>query len=309
MLNKNINKILVIKHGSLGDMVFALEAMFSIRNHFKKSNIFLLTENKFQKFFKNSNYFDGIIFDNRGGLLNSLKVLNILIKKRFDLVIDLQNSKRSNLYNFFLKYLSKSLINSNRSNADFRYIIKPKGMESPKTGLNNQINLIGIKSIVDDYKWLNINTEINDFKNLVLIIPSTSISGKHKQWPDKKFVELCIRLESSGMKICIVGTKDDKEITKKIADNCKNALDFTEKSPPAVIFSIAKNCELVLTNDTGPGHIAALSRNKVLWLAVNNLTSKINIENTNSNIKILSDKIEDISVEEVFNKIKEILHY
>ena len=33
MLNKNIKKILVIKHGSLGDIVFALEAMFSIRNH------------------------------------------------------------------------------------------------------------------------------------------------------------------------------------------------------------------------------------------------------------------------------------
>ena len=93
MLNKNINKILVIKHGSLGDMVFALEAMFSIRKHFKKSNIFILTENKFQKFFKKSNYFDGIILDNRGGLFNSLKVLNILIKKKFDLVIDLQNSK------------------------------------------------------------------------------------------------------------------------------------------------------------------------------------------------------------------------
>ena len=116
MLNKNINKILVIKHGSLGDMVFALEAMFSIRNHFKKSNIFLLTENKFQKFLQNSNYFDGIILDNRGGLFNSLKVLNILIKKNFDLVIDLQNSKRSNSYNFFLKYLSKSIINSNRFN-------------------------------------------------------------------------------------------------------------------------------------------------------------------------------------------------
>ena len=64
----------------------------------------------------------------------------------------------------------------------------------------------------------------------------------------------------------------------------------------------------VLKNDTGPGHIAALSGNKVLWIAVNNLTSKINIENTNSNVKILSDKIEDISVEEVFNKIKEILN-
>ena len=307
MLNKNINKILVIKHGSLGDIVFALEAMFSIRNHFNKSHISLLTENKFKKFFENSNYFDEIIFDNRSGLLNSLKVLNILIKKKFDLVIDLQNSKRSNAYNFFLKYLSKSLISGNRSNANIKYAIKPKGIESPKTGLNNQINLMGVKLISDDYKWLNINTGINDFEKLVLIIPSTSISGKYKQWPEKNFIELCIRLESNGMKVCIVGTKDDKKITKKISDSCKNALDFTEKSPPEIIFSIAKNCELVVTNDTGPGHIAALSRNKILWLAVNNLTSKINIENNKSNIKILSDKIDDISVEEVFNKIKQIL--
>jgi len=307
MLNKNINKILVIKHGSLGDIVFALEAMFAIRNHFKKSRISLLTENKFQKFFENSNYFDEIILDNRSGLLKSLKVLNILIKKKFNLVIDLQNSKRSNSYNFFLKYLSKSLISGNRSNANFKYAKKPKGIESPKTGLNNQINLIGVKSIIDDYNWLNINTGINDFKKLVLIIPSTSISGRHKQWPEKNFIELCIRLESNGMKVCIVGTKDDKKITKKISDSCNNALDFTEKSPPEIIFSIAKNCELVVTNDTGPGHIAALSRNKILWLAVNNLTSKINIENNKSNIKILSDKIEDISVEEVFNKIIEIL--
>ena len=307
MLNKNIKKILIIKHGSLGDIVFALEAMFSIRNHFKKSNISLLTENKFQKFFEKSNYFDEIILDNRGGLFNSLKVLNILIKKKFNLVIDLQNSKRSNSYNFFLKYLSKSLISGNRSNANFKYAKKPKGIESPKTGLNNQINLIGVKSIIDDYNWLNINTGINDFKKLVLIIPSTSISGRHKQWPEKNFIELCIRLESNGMKVCIVGTKDDKKITKKISDSCNNALDFTEKSPPEIIFSIAKNCELVVTNDTGPGHIAALSRNKILWLAVNNLTSKINIENNKSNIKILSNKIEDISVEEVFNKIKEIL--
>tara|TARA_B100001057_G_scaffold123014_1_gene121869 strand:- start:791 stop:1714 length:924 start_codon:yes stop_codon:yes gene_type:complete len=307
MLNKNINKILIIKHGSLGDIVFALEAMFSIRNHFKKSNISLLTENKFQKFFEKSNYFDEIILDNRGSLFNSLKVLNILIKKKFDLVIDLQNSKRSSSYNFFLKYISKSLINSNRSNANFKYIIKPKGMESPKTGLNNQINLIGVKAILDDYKWLNTNTGINHFKDLVLIIPSTSVSGKHKQWPEKNFIELCIRLESSGMKICLVGTKYDKKITKKIGDNCKNVLDLTEKSPPEIIFSIAKNCELVVTNDTGPGHIAALSRNKILWLAIDNLISKINIENNKSNIKILSDKIEDISVEEVINKIKEIL--
>ena len=307
MLNKNINKILIIKHGSLGDIVFALEAMFSIRNHFKNSNIILLTEKKFKNFFEKSKYFDEIIFDDRAGLFNSLKILNILIKQKFDLVIDLQNSKRSNLYNFFLRYLSKSLINSNRFNANFKYFVKPKGMESPKEGLNNQISLIGVKTIIDEYKWLNTSTGIIDFKNLILIIPGTSKSGKYKQWPEKNFIDLCIRLENDGNKICIVGTKNDKKIIRNIVENCNSALDFTEKSPPEIIFSIAKKCQLVVTNDTGPGHIAALSKNKILWLAINNLITKINIEDNKFNQKIVSHKIEKIAVGEVYNKIKEML--
>ncbi len=307
MLNKNINKILVIKHGSLGDIVFSLEAMFSIRNHFNNSKIFLLTEKKFKNFFENSKYFDHIIFDDRKGLFGSLNILNILINKKFDLVIDLQNSKRSNLYNFFLRYFGKAIINSNRSNANFKYKIKPKGMESPKLGLNNQINLLGIKNTVDEYNWLNVKTGILDFKNLVLIIPSTSNSGKYKQWPEKNFIDLCLRLENSGKKICVIGTKNDKRITNNILKKCKNILDFTDKSPPEIIFSIAQNCQLVVTNDTGPGHIAALSKNQILWLAIDNLTTKTNIENNKNNIKILSDKIDNITVEEVFNKIKEIL--
>lgn len=38
--------ILVIKHGALGDFVMASGAMKSIRKHFVKDNILLLTEEK-----------------------------------------------------------------------------------------------------------------------------------------------------------------------------------------------------------------------------------------------------------------------
>ncbi len=307
MIDDNKNKILVIKHGSLGDIVFSLQAMFSIRQHFKRSKIFVLTESKSKKFLQNSKYFDNFILDEREGLLSSIKILRIILKEKFDLVIDLQNSKRSNLYNFFLRYFSKSLINGNRSNANYKYNMKPKGTESPKTGLNNQINILGIEIMEDEYKWLQVNTGINDFKDLILIIPSTSNSGKYKQWPEQNFINLCLKLEKHGKKICVIGAKSDTKITNSIVKNCKNVLDFTEKSPPEIIFSIAKNCQLVVTNDTGPGHIAALTNNKIVWLAINNQTSKINIEKNKYNIKILSDKIENIAVEEVFNKIKEIL--
>ncbi len=307
MIKSSTHKILVIKHGALGDITFSLDAMYSIRLHFKDSKIFLLTEKKFKNLLEKSKYFDEIISDDRAGLINSLKILNKLIIKRFDLVIDLQNSKRTNIYNFFLRYISKSIINSNRSNANFKYNIKPKGTESPKTGLNKQINLLGIKTEVDEYKWLNVNTRINDYKNLILVIPSTSKSGKYRQWPIKNFIDLCIKLEHYGKRICLIGTKNDKNIINDIIKNCKNALDFTDKSPPEIIFSIAQNCELIITNVTGPGHVAELSRNKIVWLAINDQYTKINIQNNKSNIKIVSDRIDNITVEEVFNKIKEIL--
>ena len=45
-------KILVIKHGSLGDITFALSAMNSIRFYFKYSKITLLTDSKFVNFLK-----------------------------------------------------------------------------------------------------------------------------------------------------------------------------------------------------------------------------------------------------------------
>ena len=307
MIEKSIKKILIIKHGSFGDIVFALEAMYSIRKHFQNSKIFLLTESKFKKFMTDSKFFDEIIIDNRENFFDSFKILKELIKYNFDLIIDLQNSQRSNIYNFFMRYLSNSLINGHRFNSHYKYKKKLEGLESPKLGLINQIKLLGVDIFLDNYKWLITDIYIKNIKDLILIVPSVSSSGKHKQWPQEKFIDLCIKLENIGKQVCLVGTEKDREVTNQIVKKCNNIFDLTGKSPPEIIYTIALNCKLVVTNDTGPGHIAALTKNKIIWLAIDNITTKVNIENNNINQKILSDKIENIPVELVFNKIKDNL--
>ena len=42
-----MKKILVIKHGSLGDIIFALPSMISIRKEFPDALVYLLTEEKY----------------------------------------------------------------------------------------------------------------------------------------------------------------------------------------------------------------------------------------------------------------------
>ena len=98
----NPKKILVIKHGSLGDIVFALEPILAIQKKFNNSVIDLVTEEKFISFFKKMNIFHQFLIDNRKGFLATLGLINKIIFGKYDLIIDLQNSKRTNLYHFFI---------------------------------------------------------------------------------------------------------------------------------------------------------------------------------------------------------------
>ena len=90
MNNNQLNNILVVKHGSLGDIAFSLLAMASIKKNFSNATIDLLTEEKYINFLKSSNYFKTIIRDNRKGIIESLKVIFKINRGKYDLIIDLQ---------------------------------------------------------------------------------------------------------------------------------------------------------------------------------------------------------------------------
>jgi len=297
----NPKKILIIKHGSLGDIVFALEPILAIKNKFNKSVIDLVTEEKFISFFKKIKMFDQFIIDNRGGFFSTLSLINKIINGKYDLIIDLQNSKRTNLYHFFIKIFSKTRINGSRSFVHDRYSIPVQGKESPTHGLLNQLKLLGIDQIDPNFSWLESEKDDQSFDNkeVVLVIPGVSKSGQLKQWSPTKYQQLCSFLESKGYYICLVGTKHDAESFKPILDNCKNIINLIDKSPPEIIYTVALKSKLVISNDTGPGHIASLSKVNTLWLALDNSVTKSNLSFRENSKLLLKKKMEDLSVDEV----------
>ncbi len=305
MKKSQYNNILIVKHGSLGDIAFSLLAMAAIRKYFNNANIDLITESKYANFLKKSGNFNSIIKDSRKDFLNTLKVIFKIYKNKYDLIIDLQNSKRTNYYWLLLKYFSKSKINGSRSNCDIRYRIPPQGTESPQKGIYNQLRLLGINEISDDLGWLVTNTDKISGDNIVMLIPGVSQSGKYKQWSSQKFAELSKILENKGFKICVVGQNSDRDITSLIKKSCRNIIDLTGKSPPEIIYSIAKKSHLVVSNDTGPGHIAALSNSPILFLGRDNVISKSNLSEYRNAYKILSQTMDSLSLEKVIDFLNE----
>jgi len=296
-----MKKILVIKHGSLGDLILSLSSMYSIRNKYNESSIHLITEEKYYSFVKKTNFFEKIIKDNRKSFfLMTIFILLKLLREKYDIVIDLQNSQRSTFYNFVFRFFGKSLVCSSRPFAQLRYKIPLQGKENAEKGLANQLNLLKINSLkIDNYNWLKVEIDKEFDSPFVLFIPGVSKGNDYKQWQPENFSKLIDFFESKNYKVCVVGTKNDLPAISLIINKNKNIINKIDSSPPEIIYSISLKAKLIISNDTGPGHIASLSKNNIIWILNEDKISKANIKSSGNNHKISANNIKDISPNEV----------
>ena len=301
-----MNRVLVIKHGSLGDIAFSLPIMHSICVHYPNVSIDLLTEKKYFNFLSKANYFDNLLEDNRSNnIITTISLLIKLLKRKYDLIIDLQNSSRTSYYHLLFRIFSNVKICSSRKFSHIKYKNPIQGTETATKGLFNQIKLLEIPEIINiQYNWLNSNLDERYSNKTILFIPGVSKKGKYKRWDPKKYSELAKYCEDKNYQICVVGTKQDRESVIPIMKNCENLINNIGHSPPDIIYSISKISTLIVTNDTGPGHIAALSGSNILWLVNDNKVTKANISNETNNYKISSSYVNNITTQEVINFIE-----
>ena len=104
-----MSNILIIKHGSLGDLIQANGAIKDIRKNFANNKILLLTTPPYVNFMSTCPYLDGILIDKRlprWNIFYLLKLKKMLKRFSFTKVFDLQNSARTKFYKrFFLRMI------------------------------------------------------------------------------------------------------------------------------------------------------------------------------------------------------------
>ena len=174
-----------------------------------------------------------------------------------------------------------------------------------RTGLSNQLNLLNITTDENpDYDWLKVDMKKEIVQPNVLIIPGISKNSEHKQWYPEGFADVAQYCESKKFTIYVVGTTQDLGSTEAILNKCNNVINKINSSPPEVIYSIALKSSLIISNDTGPAHIASLTNNNMIWLLNNNNVSKANINKSKRNHRIMSTSVKNISSKEVIEYIE-----
>ena len=270
--------ILIIKIGALGDVILASPSIKAIHKKFPDSKIKLLTAVENREVFINSPYIDEILvcdFKERDrGFFGLLRVGKKVRSENFDTVVDLQNNKKSHVIAFLscapkrLGYDNGKLsFLLNRKIKDRSPLIDPVSHQLKVLGLlgiNNIDEKLSLWPSPRDIKWAEnffASQWLKPNTKLVAFNIGSSPKWLTKLWPVEYFVELSTRLAKElGIRIILIGKDDGKKDVR--ADKflkrskCKpiNALG---KTNIPCLAALIKKCDLLLSADSAPVHIAA----------------------------------------------------
>jgi ADP-heptose:LPS heptosyltransferase len=302
--------ILVIKHGSLGDIFLSIGAIQTIRKHHPTAKLILLTQSNYKKILLNLPDVDAILVDDRGFIIQStLKLIRYIQKYQINLIIDLQNSSRTQLYNFFIKIFTDTKILSARKFSTYTYSQKPLGLQHITDNHKEQLKKIGINNYqISNLNWMIKNNKIDIKKPYVIFIPGASKTGDYKRWPSNYYGKIAIYLANKNYDIYLTGSDLDKVVINKIIKICPRAQNKINESKIDNFYDLCKGASLIIANDTGPAHIAGLSDQHLIWIANDNKLS-ISCHPLGRNVhKIKSKSVKDIHPNEVTKKIENILN-
>ena len=309
-----MSNILIIKHGSLGDLIQANGAIQDIKNTYKTSKVLLLTSIAYLEFMSSCPYIDGVILDKRLPRWNLfyLKDLKTLLEKyEFSHVFDLQNSNRTKFYKKYL--LKKPIWSSSETSLEEGEKLSDFNEDSVLNRMVKQLKKS--KVIIKNTQDINLTWSIKDIsRNLkqytngefVLLFPFCSKKNIQKKWP--YFAELIIKIKEiykNKYPVLIAPGPNEIEEAKKF-----NAKIVLEKNQPVNInflISLINSAKYIISNDTGPAHICShLNKNGLALFGSHTTAKKVNIGNTN--FKTLTVKnLDDLKVEEVLNNIRKDL--
>jgi ADP-heptose:LPS heptosyltransferase len=309
--------ILIIKHGSLGDIVQCSGAIQDISEYHKNDEIHLMTTKPYFDLFKKNPHISNVILDKRLPRYNLIYLYLLMknIKKyKFYKVYDLQNSSRTSFYKriLFPKAL-KDTWSSTETTLPEGTLKDDFDKDSVLSRFDHQLKSSGINTghtLKPDFSWSS--TDISQIKNYyqlekyIILFPFCSPHLTSKKWPYYNDLISMIneKLENKFKVVIAPGPGEIKDVSSInalcVLDNGK-ALDISQ------LAALIKDSSFVVANDTGPAHMTAHLGSKGIALFGSHTTPfKVSIERENFKA-IQAPELSKLLVEKVFNRISSLI--
>ncbi len=261
-------KILLIRLSSLGDIVLTTPAIRAVRANFPNAHIAMLVAKQSADILRENPHLNEIItFDRLAKNKDTgemWRIVRLLRERKFTLAIDLQRKFRTEI----LMYLSGAtkrigkgrlctvrVAEKGNKHATEHYFDLLQAADIPAE--NQKLELFLAKSerkaAVQRFKIAG----ILDGRLKVGLFPGAG--WKLREWMPERFAAIGDRLvEHFDADVLIFGGQHESELVQTVANLMeRRAIPFAGNLQIRQLAAYIEQCDLFLTNDTGPMHIAA----------------------------------------------------
>ncbi|GMR25540.1 MAG: glycosyltransferase family 9 protein [Ignavibacteria bacterium] len=253
---KNVNKLLIVRLSSLGDILLTTPLIRSIKQKYPSVKIDFVLSEEYRDLLKLNPHLKNVfLYPHHKNKIKLLK--EHICNNNYDLILDLQNNIRSSgllrcygssTVGFEKKHFDKFLLVNFKIN---RLKDSMQVAERYASTLENfELDEKGPELITDKLA----NSAILGIDNLVGICPGS----KHftKMWPEENYIQLGKLLERNGYTVVLLGGQDDKQICLSIVSNLTSAINLSNDNDILQTAADMKMCEAIYCNDSGLMHTA-----------------------------------------------------
>ena len=268
-------KILILKPSSLGDVVQALPVLRLIKRHLPASDIYWWIDSNLAPLLEGDPDLAGVVlFERRrwaapwhwDEVWHSVRWLR---QQAFDWVIDLQCLMRSGIFAWLANGKLSIGLDEPREGARGFYdhiVQRPSALTHAVDWYLRVLPVLGVP-VDGDFQWLPPRPALAkslrrkwpvDGARWIVLQPGAR--WQNKRWPVESYAEL-VRLlapANPGFRFAILGSQEDQPLGEVIARvDPARCLDLTGRLSLPEMVEWIRLGELMVSNDTGPMHVAA----------------------------------------------------
>ena len=265
-------RILIIKPSSLGDIIHALPTLAALRDRFPSAHIAWLVKRQWAGLLERVDGLDRI-WPIELGLQGWLRMVSPLRAAAFDLVIDLQGLFRSGVMAWLTGCPTRIGFANAREGSPVCYTQR---VAVPMTDMHAVDRYLLIASAVGasptgapEFRTRLLPTDHERIAQLLKgcgLAPGARWIAMHvsarwdtKRWPSEHFAAAADALQGEGLgPVALIGGPHDQGATQAVLRRMQSApIDLTGQTGPELLPALLASASLLVTNDSGPMHIAA----------------------------------------------------
>lgn len=272
--------ILITKPSSLGDIVLALPALTALRRSFPEAKISWLVRPEFAPLLEDHPHLTQIIaFDRKllgkawfhcGAFGALIKLLRRLREERFDAIFDFQGLFRTASLGWLSGGKRRFGPANTREFASVFYTDKVAQDAGSIHLVDFYLKMIQTAGAADLSVEFIIPEDTNATGSVSKLLATNGINGsdyvvfipgsaqRDKCWPAERFAILAEKIISKyDLPILVAGTASEVDIIENVKEKSKVPItSLAGQTSLKELIALLRTARLVVSNDTGPGHIA-----------------------------------------------------